>query len=357
MKNVLVVITTGFSSTGGLTAVMMNYYRSMDLTNLHIDFCSTNKCDDSLSNEISINNGKYFRLPKRIKVWAYWLALYSLSKNYNIVHIHANSQTAAIETTAAKCAGVKKIIVHNHTSRPQHAWLGKLVSPIYHATYTDAIACSIPAGEWIYGNGNFIVLRNAIDVDKFAYNPEVRAEYRKSFGLKDEEFVIGHIGKFMDAKNHSFLIRIFAEYKKLNPQSKLLLIGDGIWRDKVVNSIKENMVEDSVILAGLRSDIPQIVQAFDVFVFPSIYEGLPLTVLEAQSSGLSCVMSSNITKEVHIANNNYILDLDKGEKYWARFIYDMDDMDRKSQSIINIKYFTDAGYNIKTEANNLLDMY
>lgn len=354
---VLAIITTRFEETGGLTAVMMNYYRFIDHTSIHIDISSSNKCKKTLFNELEKNGDRYYQLPRRTHILAYWIALWKIAKNYDVVHIHANSQTAAIETTAAKCAGVKKILVHNHTSRPQHAWIGKLVGPIYHATYTDAIACSIPAGEWLFKKGHYKVLKNAIDVDKFAFCPEIRTKYRKELGLNDDEFVIGHIGKFMDAKNHPFLIRIFAEYQKLNAKSKLLLIGDGDLRPTVENVIKETGVQKNVILAGLRPDIPQLIQAFDIFIFPSIYEGLPLTILEAQSSGLTCLMSSNITNEVHIAENNYVLDLEKGTVYWAREIFNLDCPDRMQQSINNRRAFSKAGYNIKTEAKHLQNIY
>jgi len=357
MKRVLAVITTSFSKTGGLSSVMLNYYHFIDKTQVAIDFCSTNECSSELKEELKDNGSSYFKLPKRILIINYWYSLKKMAANYDVIHIHANSQTAAIETTAAKMAGVEKIIVHNHTSRPQYAWIGKLLSPIYHATYTDAVACSRPAGDWIYGVGNYKIIKNAIDVDKFAFSPELRTEYRKALGINDDEFVIGHIGKFMDAKNHPFLIRMFAEYLKLNPKSKLLLVGDGVLRPIVEREITKNKLENSVILTGLRSDIKQLIQVFDVFVFPSIYEGLPLTVLEAQSSGLACIMSSNVTSEVHIADNNYMLDLEKGEAYWAKYIYKLTFKERTQQSLYNREAFTKAGYNIKSEAHVLQNIY
>lgn len=358
MKRILVIITTAFTATGGLASVMLNYYRSLDKKGLQIDFASTNTITPNLNEEIQKNGSKYYQLPKRKNIIGYWKAVKCLSRNYDVVHVHANSSTAVIELSAAKAARVVKRIHHNHTSKTQHPVINALLHPFFKYSYTDAIACSQLAGDWLFGKNNYKILRNAINIAKFEYNKDARVLIRNEFGIKEEDFVIGHIGKFMDAKNHEFLIKVFAEYHLKHPNSKLLLVGDGEWRSKVETWVADSGCADSIILAGLRSDIPAIVQAMDVFVFPSIYEGMPLTVLEAQASGLPCLISSNVTSDVNIGQDVKMKDLADGVKDWADSIDSLDyAISREVRCHNNYELITKAGYNIENEANELLKIY
>lgn len=358
MKRILVIITTAFTATGGLASVMLNYYRSLDKKGLQIDFASTNTITPNLNEEIQKNGSKYYQLPKRKNIIGYWKAVKCLSRNYDVVHVHANSSTAVIELSAAKAARVVKRIHHNHTSKTQHPVINALLHPFFKYSYTDAIACSQLAGDWLFGKNNYKILRNAIDIAKFEYNKDARVLIRNEFGIKEEDFVIGHIGKFMDAKNHEFLIKVFAEYHLKHPNSKLLLVGDGEWRSKVETWVADSGCANSIILAGLRSDIPAIVQAMDIFVFPSIYEGMPLTVLEAQASGLPCLISSNVTSDVNIGQDVKMKDLTDGVKDWADSIDSFDyAISREVRCHNNYELITKAGYNIEKEANELLKIY
>lgn len=358
MKRILVIITTAFTATGGLASVMLNYYRSLDKKGLQIDFASTNTITPNLNEEIQKNGSKYYQLPKRKNIIGYWKAVKCLSRNYDVVHVHANSSTAVIELSAAKAARVVKRIHHNHTSKTQHPVINALLYPFFKYSYTDAIACSQLAGDWLFGKNNYKILRNAINIAKFEYNKDARVLIRNEFGIKEEDFVIGHIGKFMDAKNHEFLIKVFAEYHLKHPNSKLLLVGDGEWRSKVETWVADSGCANSIILAGLRSDIPAIVQAMDFFVFPSIYEGMPLTVLEAQASGLPCLISSNVTSDVNIGQDVKMKDLTDGVKDWADSIDSFDyAISREVRCHNNYELITKAGYNIENEANELLKIY
>ena len=358
MKKILVVITTAFVKTGGLSSVMLNYWRSIDKRDLSFDFASSNVIDNVLSQEITKEGSRYFQLPPRQSIISYFIQLHKICKGYNIVHVHANSSTAIIELMAAKLAGVHKRIHHNHTSRSQYPLLNALLHPFFIRSLTNAVACSDKAGEWLFGKGNFQILQNAINIDAFKYNPSVRNEERLKYGIRDDEFVVGHIGKFMDAKNHKFLIDIFAKYHCQNPNSKLLLVGDGIWRPKVEKWVLESGCSDAIILAGLCTNIPAIIQSFDIFVFPSIYEGLPLTVLEAQAAGLPCLVSSNITSAVNVGCDILFLPIEESAVAWASRIDALyANRSRETRCELNRGLLTTAGFNIFNEANKLRCLY
>lgn len=358
MKKVLVIITTAFVKTGGLASVMLNYWRAMDKSGLSFDFASTNVIDEVLLKELSKEDSHYYQLPPRKRVLAYFYAVRDLCKGYDVLHVHANSATSVIELMAAKVAGVPKRIHHNHTSKTRYPLLGKILYPLFKYSYTDAIACSDAAGKWLFGEGKYIVLPNAIDIDRFKFNPSVRQIIRGEFGIKKEEFIVGHIGKFMDAKNHEFLIKLFAFYYSKHRNSKLLLVGDGEWRPKVEKWVKESGCSEAILLAGLRSDIPEILQAFDVFVFPSIYEGLPLTVLEAQASGLPCIISSDVTRTVDIGCDVLIKDLKDGEDSWSESIDLLNyATSREERCKTNHYLITQARFNINSVADELTNIY
>lgn len=358
MKRILVIITTAFTATGGLASVMLNYYRSLDKNGLQIDFASTNTITPDLNDEIQKNGSKYYQLPKRKNIIGYWKAVNCLSRNYDVVHVHANSSTAVIELSAAKAAGVSKRIHHNHNSKTQHQVINALLHPFFKHSYTDAIACSQLAGDWLFGKGKYVILRNAINLHKFVYNDDVREQVREKYNIQRNEFVLGHVGKFVEAKNHYFLIKLFAVYHSKHPNSKLLLVGDGVLRAKIETWISESGCAESIVLAGLRSDVSALVQAMDIFVFPSLYEGMPLSVMEAEASGLPCLISSNVTSDVNIGQDVKMKDLTDGVKDWADSIDSFDyAISREVRCHNNYELITKAGYNIENEANELLKIY
>lgn len=358
MKRILVIITTAFTATGGLASVMLNYYRSLDKKGLQIDFASTNTITPNLNEEIQKNGSKYYQLPKRKNIIGYWKAVKCLSRNYDVVHVHANSSTAVIELSAAKAARVVKRIHHNHTSKTQHPVINALLHPFFKHSYTDAIACSQLAGDWLFGKGKYVILRNAINLHKFVYNDDVREQVREKYNIQRNEFVLGHVGKFVEAKNHYFLIKLFAVYHSKHPNSKLLLVGDGVLRAKIETWISESGCAESIVLAGLRSDVSALVQAMDIFVFPSLYEGMPLSVMEAEASGLPCLISSNVTNDVNIGEAVKMKSLDDGPNSWAIVIDSFDyAISREVRCHNNYELITKAGYNIENEANELLKIY
>lgn len=357
MHKILIIITTAFVPTGGLTTVMMNYYRKLNKEGLQIDFASTNEAPSVLSDELAQNGSIYYNLNKRSHLLTYFIKLYSACKKYNIVHINSNSATAALELLAAKLAGVKKRIVHNHNSKTEHPYINAMMFPLFKRLYTISIACSKDAGNWLFGKDNFIVLRNAIDTDKFKFNSLFRETYRKEWNIPSNSFVIGHVGKYNAQKNHQKLLEIFYEYQKKHTEARLLCVGYGPLRNELEKTIIQLNLQGKVILTGERTDIPGFLSAMDVFVFPSLWEGLPLSVVEAFASGLPCVLSNRISQEVHLCSNMCSLSIEDSSSMWAETIDKLDFAERGKRCEQNIQSITDAGYNITTETERLRQLY
>lgn len=358
MRKILIVITTAYVPTGGLAGVVMNYYRKIDKSDLKIDIASTNEAPDVLVNELAQTGSRYYCLGNRSHVLTYFCRLYKLCKVYDVIHVNGNSATTVIEHLAARMAGVKVRINHNHTSIPDHKKTSGFLSPLFHHLYTIPVACSDLAGGWLYGKRAFAILHNAVDVAKYHYDEGRRELLRSEFGIKKDCLVMGHLGKIYKPKNHPYLIRVFNEFQKLVPNSKLFLVGDGVMRQEVEKLVDEFGLREKVIFAGLRTDVPDMLQVMDCFVFPSIWEGLPLSVFEAMSSGLPCFISDHITKEIMVSPYTHALSIDETPASWAEYIKaNMPAESREDVCITNAECITNAGYNITTESGNLRDIY
>ena len=224
---------------------------------------------------------------------------------------------------------------------------------------TDYMCCSELAGRWLFGNkeydkGNVYLLNNAIEIEKFKYNEEVRKAKRKELGIEEDTLIIGHLGRFVAQKNHHFLIDIFAEFYKKNQNSILLLAGQGPLKEEIEEKVKNLGLDKNVRFLGQRNDANELYQALDVFVLPSIYEGLPVVGVEAQASGLLCVLSSDMTKETKVLKTTEFLTLDVGAEKWANtIIQNFEKFERKDTT----EEITKNNFNIKEEAGNLIIKY
>lgn len=358
MKRILVVICTDSVPFGGLTTVMMNYYRNMDRDGLVIDFASTNNAPRVLLDELQSNGNRYYNLGQRKCILTYFFNLYRVCRNYDIIHVNGNSATTVIEHFAAYLAGIKYRINHNHTSIPDHKKLSDFVYPLFKKLVTNRVACSDLAGGWLYRDEKFVVLRNAIDVDKYQYNINKRKAYRLQFNISEDCVVFGHLGKIYKPKNHPYLLKIFAEFHKRVQNSVLFLVGDGEMREEIERQIDLLNIRDNVIFAGLRTDVAEMLQVMDFFVFPSIWEGMPLSLLEAASSGLPCFISDSITKDVQIGPNIQALSIKDEPVVWANYINEH--LPKESREVIcsqNAKLISEAGFNIKTATRVLEKIY
>lgn len=359
MKKILVIITTNFVSWGGLTTVFMNYYRVMDKNDLCIDVASMNKAEQLLEKEITDNGGQYIQLPdKRKHAFKYLLSLNRLlmREKYDVIHVHGNSATMVGELLLAKKNRVNNRIAHSHNTKGAHPVMQKLLKSIFNSSYTTAIACSGAAGSWLYSH-EFRVLNNVIDTKRYHFSRNNREEVRNKLKIGPDTVVLGHVGKFVSAKNHTFILDIFREFLKRNPNSKLLLIGDGNLRNEIENEIAEFNLSDTVILVGMINDTQNYYSAMDIFILPSKHEGLSLALLEAQANGLTCIVSNNVTKENNITGNVQYLDLDK--RIWVDNLCHITPIfnDRDSMSTKAVNILREKGYDNVTNGELLRELY
>lgn len=303
---------------GGVETYLMNYYRNIDHSKFQFDFISIyhKLC---FEDEILELGGKVYHLPSEKKrPIRYFNELVKIMKNYRIVHINMLSAANILPIVAAKHAKVKYIIVHSHNSNTPSGILRKILDRL-NRTYlrknaTDFWACSILAGKWLFGEKivkteKFKIIPNAVDTTKFKFDIDLRNKIRKELKI-ESKFVIGHIGRFSYQKNHEFLINMFYEFQKHKPNAVLILIGDGELKEKIKEQVKSLAISDKVIFVGTTDKVEKYLNAMDVFVLPSRFEGLPVVGIEAQMTGIPCIFSNSVTSEVNISNNSKFINLD-----------------------------------------------
>lgn len=359
MKKVLVIVTTGFEPYGGLASVALNYYRSMDKSGLVIDFASTNKIDKQLEDELVSNNSKYYCLGDRKRhLFSYLSKLRKLllKRKYDVIHVHGNSSTMYLELNVAKKNGISERIAQCHTTRSNYPLANKLLRNKFERSYTTAIAVSQQAGDWLFGAGNYVILNNAIDVNHYKFDASVRKKIRAELGI-DDKFVIGNVGKLNPPKNQKYLLEVFAEVKKHRENAYLLIAGGGELEDQLKEQIKELKIEKDVTLLGMVDDTAPYLQAMDVFVFTSIFEGLGMALIEAQASGLEVLSSDVVPKETKVSKFINYIGLDKEPGIWASKVAEMNSNNRTENSNQAIESITKHGYNISTEAVKLRTIY
>lgn len=361
-KPIRVLHIVSIMDMGGIENFIMNLYRNIDRTKIQFDFLVHHEKKGIFEEEIETLGGKIYRIPFVTKVghtrYIKELNNFFKNNNYSIVHSHYNTMSGLI-LRAAKKNKIKTRIAHSHTTDPKY----KLLASIYkryskffiNRVSTHRFACSELAGKWLYGeNSEFKVIKNGIVAKNYIYNEKKRIVIREKLELKNNEIVLGHIGRFDELKNQKFLIEVFKSLNNLKSNYKLFLIGDGKLRKEMQEKVKDMKLEDKVIFLGLRKDIPDLLQAFDLFVFPSITEGLPVTLIEAQASGLKCFISDSITKEVDLGCNllNFI-SLQKTSEEWANIINENSIYEREN----TLKFVQSNGYDMTINIKEIEKIY
>lgn len=318
MIKVLVIVNAIFGYDG-ISSVATNYYRYQNKSAIAMDLVTINPIDPSLSKEISANNNRHFVLEGRNRnPLKYLLSLSSIIRKYkyDIVHIHGNSATMAIELLAAKIGGCKVRIAHSHNTRCDHKYINRLLEPLFRKLYTDCCACSKEAGRFLFGKRACYIVNNGLNLRAYRFSLDKREEIRAGLSLEDR-FVVGHIGRFAYQKNHEFILRVFQQVLKREKNAVLLLVGEGELKDTIQRQAVDMGIEEQIVFYGTTNKVNEVVQAMDCFIFPSRFEGLGIVAIEAQASGIPCIASDQVPEKIKILEKTTFLSLDADLDTWA----------------------------------------
>jgi glycosyltransferase involved in cell wall biosynthesis len=354
----------GKLNTNGAETMVINLYRKLDRTQIQFDFIVHTHEDCYYDQEILELGGKIHRIERftgknLFRYISAWKQFFALHPEYLIVHSHVRS-TAALLLKAAKSAG-RVTIAHSH-SISNGTGLDAIVKKIFQYPIRHIgdflFACSTPAGKWLYGektfqNGKGIVLKNAINLGKFIFNHDTRKEYREQLNLTNK-FVIGHVGRFDYPKNHIFLLDIFAEIYKQNQNTVLLLVGVGDLMSAMKEKVEALGLKEAVRFLGARNDVPELMQAIDVFLFPSLYEGLGIVAIEAQAASLPTIVSDQVPSEIQVTELVQFLPLKRSALDWANVVLENQQADRNKRTQYEL---AEAGYDIDQSVKLIENFY
>ena len=361
MKKILIVNTVNFGKNGISTAIM-NYYTNINCEVFKMDFVVNQYIDPQYSKIMQDKQSIIYTLRRSSKgliKYIFSLAKIVRAGGYDIVHVHGNSCTMAFELLAAMLGGCKVRIAHSHNTTCEHNFLHNILKPVFYLCCNGHFACGEAAGKWLYGNREYYVINNGIDLEKYSYDNRTRELLRRKLGIENN-FVIGHVGGFNYQKNHEFFVELIKDMKTIIPNAKLILVGDGEKRREIEYKFTELGLRENVMFTGNVANVCEFMQVFDVFVLPSRYEGLPFVLIEAQASGLHCYVSDCITREVDFSGDTNFLPINNAEN-WKREVYDFYKRNNKNEratySLENQKKIRDKGYDIESNLEMIEKLY
>lgn len=361
-KEIRIALIVGKWIGGGVESCLMNYFRYIDKSKFKIDFIVDDDSTCTPIEEINKLGGKVIFVPPYQNIHKYIPRLIKIFREnkYDIVHSNINS----LSVFPLLCAYIAKVpvrIAHSHSTTNRKEWkkniLKGVLKPFSKVFANRYFACTEHAGRWLFGDktfdkGNVKIVNNAIELNRFEYNEDLRKKIRKRYNLENK-FVIGNIGRFIPQKNHERIIEIFNEFQKENHNTVLLLIGEGELKEDILSRVKKYNIEDKVLFLGQRKDVNELFQAMDLFLFPSLYEGLGMVLIEAQCSNLPCIASSEVPKIARINDNVEFIDLNKDNQKWIEVIKKYHKAKRKTK----IEAISNAHYNIENEVAYLEELY
>ncbi len=345
---------------GGLETFVMNMYRSIDRARVQFDFLCHRDGHFAYDDEIEALGGRIYRVPRCNPLDPRYLKAvdgFFIEHLYRVVHSHINCMSA-LPLAAARRHGATTRIAHSHNSCQDRDFkypLKLACKRFIRREATDLFACSVEAGRWMFGVDGFTVVHNAIDVDAYVFDEARRERARAELGVTPFAPIVGHVGRFSPVKNHAFILEIFAELLKFRPDAVLLLAGDGELRPDVERRAEGLGVSSSVRFLGVRSDVPDLMRSMDAFLMPSIYEGLPLVLVEAQASGLPCVISDSIPRDCDLEGSFVArLSISSPAERWAEALAGVFGKTVRSDGAIFVKK---AGFDVRETASWLQDFY
>ena len=349
----------GTLNRGGAETLVMNIYRNIDRSKIQFDFVVHHEEEGAYEEEVRKLGGKVYRVPnyKGSNHFAYKKAWDKLLKNhpeYKIIHCHKESIVALVMDEAKKNGRIA--IAHSHNTQNIPGFKGKVMDVLNKNVDAKAdyrFACSVDAGYWMFGRDkDFTVIDNGIEVENFTYNPDIRAKIREKLGFSDKK-VLGHIARFNKQKNHSFLIDIFTDLIKEDDNYLLVLAGVGDLKDEIEKKVKTLGIEDKVIFLGSIGYVNKLLQAIDIFILPSLYEGLAVSTIEAQAAGLKCLLADTIDRNSKITDLVEFIPIDGGTRPWIEEIHKALPYQREDTSEMIKK----AGFDIRETAEKLSEFY
>lgn len=356
----ILMVCTVPTEKSGIPNVIFNLLGSLNGENLKFGYVAINTppayYEDRLRN---LNVDLYIIHRKISSPLRYIRELTKVAKKYDIIHIHGNSATMLLEMIAAKLAGVKLRIAHSHNTMCTMKCIDKICRPLFYTMCNARLSCGKLAGKWLFGNRDYTIINNGIDVRRYSYDSYERMRMRKNLSIEKCK-VIGHIGNFVEQKNHKFIIQTFVMVTLKDPTARLLLLGDGVLKSSIKDLVNDYDIGDKVIFAGSVDNVASYMQTMDIVILPSIYEGLPLCMIEAQANGLSIIASDVISADADLTGNVIFLPLAYGPKHWADKISEMlpiCSMRDARTSDSAISKIRNAGYDIHETAKRLTQFY
>lgn len=362
MKRKVLMIMNSLNC-GGEENFVMNLYRCLDMDKLQVDFLTSDTNEiQFFENEITEKGGTIYKVPGKNKhPITTLLIIYQIIKRekYNVVHRHSDNSLMALDLCAAAIAGANVRIAHSHTSdisSTKMKILHYLFRPLLNFIATTKYACGVDAGKWLFGNHTFKVIKNGIHVKQFMYDCQMRVKMRERIRVSENTILLGHVGRFEGVKNHMFLVSVLeALSQKYTEDFRLILVGDGQLKERIKQIVYEKKLKDQVYFVDRCNNVNEWLQAIDLFVFPSLYEGLPLSLIEAQASGTRCLVSSSVTSQVKVTPLVEFMSLDEGAERWGERIYEMSLEREKIQDAA--KMVIESGYDIRQIATEFETIY
>lgn len=359
MKKVFIISTVGLGYNG-ITNVVLSYLKAMDMSGMKVYVGATMQIEPEIKNKLKSIGCCIVYLPSRKKqTAAYFFKLIKIIREYQIdvIHAHGNSGTMAIEMLAGWLGGCKKRIAHSHNTSCDQKKADKLLRPIFYLFCNQAVACGKEAGEWLFKKRNFTVLQNGRNIHQFSYKENVREQMRKELHIGKSP-AIGHVGGFVPAKNHEFLLKIYSAILQKQPEAKLFLIGDGTLRKEIEKKAEDYKIKERIVFTGNVDKVENLLQGMDAMLLPSLHEGLPLVALEWQIAGLPCIFSDAVTRECVVTDFVEFLSLEESADVWAERILELaETSDRKKNAKEALEKIENSKFDLKGEAERLREIY
>lgn len=358
----------GKMDRGGMETLIMNLYRNINRSQVQFDFAIHGDRNGDFEAEILNMGGRFYQFPHMrknpIEYRKSWRKFWNENGNrYKVFHMHTNSLANIIAMEEAERADIKIRIIHSHSSFANKGRLQYLNNFLHKINQkkiiniaTHLIACSDKAATWMFGGMQLgekkvILLNNGVDIKKFSFSMKKREQIRKEIGVSDDTIVLGQIGSFLPVKNHEFTLSIMRELVKNNKKYLLVLVGDGELRSEIENRVKIFNIESKVRFLGKRSDVDALLSAFDIYIMPSLYEGLPVSLVEAQVNGVPALISDTITRSVYFNDNVKYLPINNGTMQWINEINSLE-----SKHSTDIEKIIRSGFDITETCSNYVDI-